>query len=213
MNMHELTDALKDFRLVPVIALEDAENAIPLGEALLDGGLPLAEITFRTDAAEASMRRLAKELPDLLLGAGTVLTTEQVDRAVDAGASFIVTPGFNPRVVEHALKREIPITPGVNNPTGVEQALEYGLHLLKFFPAEASGGVKMLKALGAPYKMVSFLPTGGVSLSNLESYLSLKNVTAVGGSWLVPKEALASGDFEQIRDLTSDSCELAGRIS
>jgi 2-dehydro-3-deoxyphosphogluconate aldolase/(4S)-4-hydroxy-2-oxoglutarate aldolase len=212
MNMHELTDALKDFRLVPVIALEDEESAVPLGEALLDGGLPLAEITFRTDAAEASMRRLSKELPDLLLGAGTVLTTEQIDKAIDAGASFIVTPGFNPRVVEHALKREIPITPGVNNPTGVEQALEYGLHLLKFFPAEVSGGVNMLKALGGPYRRVTFVPTGGVSLSNLESYLSLKNVTAVGGSWLVPKEALASGDFEQIRDLTSDSCEVAARV-
>ena len=212
MNMQELTDTLKDLRLVPVIALEDEESAVPLGEALLDGGLPLAEITFRTDAAEAAMKRLSKELPDLLLGAGTVLTTEQIDRAVDAGATFIVTPGFNPRVVEHALKRELPIMPGVNNPTGVEQALEYGLHLLKFFPAEVSGGVKMLKALGGPYKMVSFVPTGGVSLSNLDSYLSLKNVTAVGGSWLVPKDALADGDFEQIRDLTSESCELASRI-
>lgn len=213
MNTSELSESLKDFRLVPVIALESEEQAVPLGEALLDGGLPLAEITFRTDAAEAAMRRMSSELPDLLLGAGTVLTTEQVDKAIDAGASFIVTPGLNPRVVEHALKRGVPITPGVNSPTGVELAMEYGLRLLKFFPAEVSGGVKMLKALGGPYKSVSFIPTGGVSLSNLESYLSLKNVTACGGSWLVPKEALAAGDFDQIRELTSDSCELASRIS
>lgn len=212
MNATELVEALRDFRIVPVIALEEEENAVPLGEALLEGGLPLAEITFRTAAAEASMRRLNRELPDILLGAGTVLTTEQVDTAIDAGASFIVTPGFNPRVVEHALNRGIPITPGINSPTGVELAMEYGLRLLKFFPAEVSGGVKMLKALGAPYKGVSFVPTGGVSLSNLESYLSMKNVAACGGSWLVPKDALAAQDFDQIRDITSDSCELASRI-
>ena len=212
MNATELVEALRDFRIVPVIALEEEENAVPLGEALLEGGLPLAEITFRTAAAEASMRRLNRELPDILLGAGTVLTTEQVDTAIDAGASFIVTPGFNPRVVEHALNRGIPITPGINSPTGVELAMEYGLRLLKFFPAEVSGGVKMLKALGGPYKGVSFVPTGGVSLSNLESYLSMKNVAACGGSWLVPKDALAAQDFDQIRDITSDSCELASRI-
>jgi 2-dehydro-3-deoxyphosphogluconate aldolase/(4S)-4-hydroxy-2-oxoglutarate aldolase len=212
MNATELVEALRDFRIVPVIALEEEENAVPLGEALLEGGLPLAEITFRTAAAEASMRRLNRELPDILLGAGTVLTTEQVETAIDAGASFIVTPGFNPRVVEHALKRGIPITPGINGPTGVELAMEYGLRLLKFFPAEVSGGVRMLKALGGPYKGVSFVPTGGVSLSNLESYLSMENVAACGGSWLVPKDALAAQDFDQIRDITSDSCELASRI-
>ncbi len=212
MNATELVEALRDFRIVPVIALEEEENAVPLGEALLEGGLPLAEITFRTAAAEASMRRLNRELPDILLGAGTVLTTEQVDTAIDAGASFIVTPGFNPRVVEHALNRGIPITPGINSPTGVELAMEYGLRLLKFFPAEVSGGVKMLKALAGPYKGVSFVPTGGVSLSNLESYLSMENVAACGGSWLVPKDALAAQDFDQIRDITSDSCELASRI-
>ncbi|MFP4331233.1 MAG: bifunctional 4-hydroxy-2-oxoglutarate aldolase/2-dehydro-3-deoxy-phosphogluconate aldolase [Spirochaetaceae bacterium] len=212
MNVGELHDTLADLRLVPVIALNDENSAVPLGEALLDGGLPLAEITFRTAAAESSIRRLAKELPDLLLGAGTVLTTEQVDRASEAGASFVVTPGFNPRVVEYALKREIPIIPGVNNPTGVEQGLELGLSLLKFFPAEASGGVRMLEALKGPYPSVSFLPTGGVSEKNLDSYLSLANVLAVGGSWVVPKSAIEEEDFAHIRELTAEACELLGRL-
>lgn len=212
MTNSEVGDALGDFGIVPVIALNDADKALPLGEALIDGGLPVAEITFRTEAATESIRRLSRELPDLLLGAGTVLTVEQVDTAIDAGALFIVTPGFNPRVVEHALDRGIPIIPGVNNPTGVESAMAFGLELLKFFPAEPSGGVDMLRALGGPYGSVGFVPTGGVKGSNLESYLCLPNVTAVGGSWLVPGTAIEAGDFGQIRDLTIEACEAVSQI-
>lgn len=212
MTNGELQESLADLRIVPVIALEDEHTALPLGEALLDGGLPLAEITFRTAAAEAAIRILSRELPDLLLGAGTVLTPEQVDRAAEAGASFVVTPGFNPKVVDHAVRRGIPIIPGVNNPTGVEQGLEFGLTLLKFFPAEASGGTAMLQALKGPYRGVSFVPTGGVSDRNLDAYLSLDNVTAVGGSWIVPRESIDREDFTHIRDLTAEACELAGRL-
>ena len=209
MTVAELADALGDFKIVPVIRIEDPDSAVPLGEALLDGGLPVAEITFRTGAAEESIRRLNRELPDLLLGAGTLLTTEQVDRALDAGAAFGVAPGFNARVVEHALDRQLPFLPGVNNPTGVEQGLALGLELLKFFPAELSGGVGMLKALSGPYGSVRFIPTGGVRLANLESYLSLPNVIACGGSWIVPSEALERDDFDQIRELTTEACEIA----
>lgn len=212
MTSKELQDTLGDFRIVPVIALDDSASAIPLGEALLDGGLPVAEITFRTDAAAESIRLLSRELPDLLLGAGTVLSVDQLNAAVDAGADFVVTPGFNPRIVDHALDIGMPIVPGVNNPTGVEQGLDRGLELLKFFPAAPSGGVEMLKALRGPYKSVNFVPTGGVNGSNLESYLSLPNVTAVGGSWLVPKAAIEAGDFGQIRDLVGEAGEKVSRI-
>ncbi len=210
-----MTDVLRTIQnhgLVPVIKLETADAAEPLAETLRDAGLPLAEVTFRTGAAEQSIRRIAAKVPDVLVGAGTILTIDQVKQAVDAGAAFIVTPGFNPRVVEYCVKNRIPITPGINNPTGVESALEFGLTTLKFFPAEASGGVAMLKALSGPYGEVRYIPTGGVNAKNLGQYLSLKNVAAVGGSWMVPADRIAQGEFEQVAQLTRDAVRLVGDI-
>jgi 2-dehydro-3-deoxyphosphogluconate aldolase / (4S)-4-hydroxy-2-oxoglutarate aldolase len=191
--------------IVPVIRIDKTSDAVPLVEALSRGGLPVAEITFRTESAEESIRLVAAAAQNILVGAGTVLTIEQVKRAVDAGAQFIVTPGFNSRVVEYCVKNGIAITPGVNNPTGVEQALEFGLTVLKFFPAQASGGTAMLKALGGPYGQVKFVPTGGVSLENLAEYLSLKNVAAIGGSWIVPPASISAGDFGRIETLTREA--------
>ncbi len=195
-------------RVVPVIRLESPEQARPLAETLLRAELPIAEITFRTDAAEQAIRHIASSLPQMLVGAGTVLTPEQARRALDAGAQFAVSPGFNPRVVEFCLDHGLPIFPGVNSPTQVEQAMEYGLTLLKFFPAEASGGTAMLKALRGPYGNIRFIPTGGVSQANASSYLSLPNVAAVGGSWMVPSQALAEKDFDTIFRLASRAAEL-----
>ena len=196
---------IEEAGIVPVIRIDKTSDAVPLVEALSRGGLPVAEITFRTESAEESIRLVAAAAKSILVGAGTVLTIEQVKRAVDAGAQFIVTPGFNPRVVEYCVKNGIAITPGVNNPTGVEQALEFGLTVLKFFPAQASGGTAMLKALGGPYGQVKFVPTGGVSLENLAEYLSLKNVAAIGGSWIVPPASISAGDYGRIETLTREA--------
>ncbi|MCU0452702.1 MAG: bifunctional 4-hydroxy-2-oxoglutarate aldolase/2-dehydro-3-deoxy-phosphogluconate aldolase [Bacteroidetes bacterium] len=188
--------------IIPVIAIDDAKNAVPLANALVEGGLPCAEITFRTSAAEASIAAIAKAFPDMALGAGTVLTTEQVDQALGAGAKYIVAPGLNPDVVEYCLKKSIPVTPGVATPSDVEQALALGLEVVKFFPAEAAGGVDFLKAMSAPYKGLRFIPTGGIDDKNLLSYLRLPSVLACGGSWMVKSDLIADGKFDTIRDLT-----------
>jgi 2-dehydro-3-deoxyphosphogluconate aldolase / (4S)-4-hydroxy-2-oxoglutarate aldolase len=185
------------FRLLPVITIDRVNDAEPLGNALLEGDLPIAEVTFRTEAAEGAIRALSK-LGGLIVGAGTCLTAEQVDRACDAGAQFIVTPGTNPKVVEHALKRGISITPGVATPTDIEMAVSLGVSTLKFFPAEALGGIEMIQALEAPYPGVKFIPTGGIALERLPGYLGLESVLACGASWLAPREVLASTDFDQI---------------
>ena len=200
-------------RVVPVVVLEDSGDAVPLCSALSEGGLPLAEVTFRTDAAASSIERIARDLPDVLLGAGTVLTTDQVSRAADAGATFIVTPGFNPEVVEAALSRGIPIVPGVNSPTQVELAKTFGLELLKFFPADASGGRAMLKALSGPYGDVRFVPTGGIGPKNLRDYLALPNVAACGGSWMVAPTLIAEKKFNEIAELTRQAMEIARSVS
>lgn len=210
--MSEVLQTISHHGLVPVIKLESADAAEPLAGTLRESGLPLAEITFRTDAAAESIRRISTRVADVLVGAGTVLTVDQVKQAVDAGAAFIVTPGFNPRVVEYCTANRIPITPGVNNPTGVESALELGLSVLKFFPAEASGGVAMLKALAGPYGGVRFIPTGGVNERNLEQYLKLKNVAAVGGSWMVPGDGIAAGEFERVGRLIREAVALVASI-
>lgn len=203
----EILQAISRHRLVPVIRLDDPERAQPLAGTLAGAGLPVMEITFRSDAAEESIRRVASSAGEILLGAGTVLSVDQVKRAVDAGAAFIVTPGFNPRVVEYCVEGGIPITPGVNDPSAVEAALEYGLSVLKFFPAEASGGIPMLRAFAGPYAGVRFVPTGGVGPKNLTDYLALKNVAAVGGSWMVPSDRIAAGDWEEIGRLTREAVE------
>ncbi len=199
--MSEIFEALRGMGIVPVIKLEKAEWALPLAEALIAGRLPVAEVTFRTKAAAEAIRLIRKNHPSILLGAGTVLTTEQVEAAIEAGAAFAVTPGFNPRIVDFCIARGLPVIPGINSPSQVEQGLERGLTLLKFFPAEASGGVKMLKSLHGPYGEASFVPTGGVELSNLESYLALPFVAAVGGSWMVKEELIFGGKFAEIAEL------------
>ena len=206
--MNEVLSKIRVLRLVPVVKIDNAKDALQLGRALVKGGLPVAEITFRTDAAEESIRILSNELPELLVGAGTLLTTEQVNRAVSAGAKFMVSPGFNPRVVDYCIDKSIPVVPGINSPTQVEMGLERGLDVLKFFPAEASGGINMLKALAGPYVGVKYIPTGGIGLSNLADYLRLSCVFACGGSWMVKDELIASGRFEEIAELTAAAVSL-----
>lgn len=201
--MNAILQQLHLLGIIPVIAIDSVEHAVPLANALVEGGLPCAEVTFRTSAAEASIAAMAKATPGMALGAGTVLTTEQVDRAVGAGATFIVAPGLNPVVVEYCLKKGVPVTPGVATPSDVERALTLGLGVVKFFPAEAAGGVDFLKALSAPYKGLKFIPTGGIDEKNLLSYLRLPSVLACGGSWMVKQDLIASGQFEAIRDMTS----------
>lgn len=204
--MSEIIKKLGLIGLVPVIKLDSAEQALPLGNALLAGSLPVAEVTFRTDAAEESIRILSRELPQLTLGAGTVLTTQQADAAAAAGAKYIVTPGFNPKVVAHCIEKGIPVIPGVTTPSQIEQAMEMGLSVVKFFPAEQSGGVAMLKALAGPYgNKISFIPTGGVGVKNLTDYLSCPNVHAVGGSWMVPSDAISVGDYDKVESLCRET--------
>lgn len=203
--MNPIIEEIGKIGIVPVIALDDAKDARPLAEALCKGGLPCAEVTFRTDAAEESIRIIAKEFPDMLVGAGTVLTTEQVDRAVEAGAKFIVSPGLNPKVVSYCLGKDIPVLPGTSNPSDVEAAIELGLDVVKFFPAEQAGGIKMIKAMSAPYTKMKFMPTGGVNADNLKSYLDFEKIVACGGSWMVKKDLVAAGKFDEIEALTREA--------
>jgi 2-dehydro-3-deoxyphosphogluconate aldolase/(4S)-4-hydroxy-2-oxoglutarate aldolase len=199
--MDEVLKKIGEFRLVPVVKIEDSRNAVPLGRALKDGNLPIAEITYRTDAAEEAIRILTAELPEILVGAGTVLTIDQVKSAVGAGARFMVAPGFNPKVVNYCTKHNIIIIPGVNNPSQIERALESRVEVVKFFPAEASGGMPFLKAVAAPYSGIQFLPTGGISLQNMMSYLSFSRVIACGGSWMVQSDLISAGKFQDIERL------------
>ena len=193
--------------VVPVIKIDDVKKAEPLAKALLEGGIPCAEVTFRTAAAKDAIAAMTAAYPDMLVGAGTVLTTAQVDEAVAAGARFIVSPGLNPDVVRYCVERNIPIVPGINNPTGIEQALALGLTTVKFFPAEPSGGVKMIKAMAAPYGNVTFMPTGGVSAENLGDYLAFPKIIACGGSWMVPPALIEAGDFDGIRALVREAVD------
>lgn len=210
--MHEVLATLGDLGLVPVVAIERAEDAVELGRALLAGGLPCAEITFRTAAAEQAIRNIASSLPEITLGAGTVLTADQAARAVSAGARFIVSPGFNQKVVGWCLNEGVPVTPGVATPTEIEMALERGLEILKFFPAEAMGGIGALKAIAAPYVGVKFMPTGGVNLDNLAGYLALPSVHCCGGSWLVKADLVSGGKFDEITRLTQEAMSIVRRV-
>lgn len=207
--LENVATAIASCRLLPVVVLERAEDAVPLARSLVAGGLPIAEITFRSEAALDSISRIADEVPDILLGAGTVLSPDQVEKAKAAGAKFVVTPGFNQDVVACAMELELPIVPGINNPTGVEQALVCGLDIVKFFPAEASGGVAFLKALAGPYRTMRFIPTGGIGPQNIGSYLSLPSVLACGGSWMVDINLIKEGAFERIEQLTKEAVEQA----
>ena len=193
--------------LVPVIAIDDANDAVPLCKALSDGGLPVAEITFRTAAAEEAIRKVHEALPDVLLCAGTVLTTDQVDRAVNAGAAAIVSPGLNPEVVRYCLSRNIPVCPGTANPSDLEVALSLGLKAVKVFPAEAIGGIKLIKSMAAPYGDLKFMPTGGINENNMLDYLAFDKILCCGGSWMVPKDAIAAKDWAKITALTRSAVD------
>ncbi|MDU8925699.1 bifunctional 4-hydroxy-2-oxoglutarate aldolase/2-dehydro-3-deoxy-phosphogluconate aldolase, partial [Pasteurellaceae bacterium LIM206] len=188
----QIIEKLRHIKLVPVIALDKAEDIIPLMETLAANGLPVAEITFRSAAAEEAIRLLRRHNAEILIAAGTVLTAEQVVKAKNAGADFVVTPGFNPTIVQLCQDLDLPITPGVNNPMAIEAALEKGLNAVKFFPAEASGGVKMIKALLGPYADLQIMPTGGINTANIKDYLAIPNVVACGGSWFVEKKLINS---------------------
>ena len=203
---HDFTQ-IQSLRLVPIVVIDKAEHASTLGEVLVAGGLPLVEVTCRTPAAESAIRTLANR-GDLLVGAGTILTTEQADRAIDAGATFLVTPGTNPKVVEYVLKRGLPIVPGVATPSEIELATSLGVEVLKFFPAETMGGIPALKAFAGPYPDARFIPTGGISPELLPSYLRLSSVVACGGSWVAPRELLTAGRFDAIAALVEQAKKL-----
>lgn len=206
--MNDILTKIGELGIVPVVVLDDAKDAAPLAQALCQGGLPCAEVTFRTDAAAESIRIMTKEFPDMLVGAGTVLTTRQVEDSVTAGARFIVSPGFNPRVVSYCIERNIPMTPGCSTPSDIEQALEQGLEVVKFFPAEAAGGLSMIKAIAAPYVGVKFMPTGGINADNIRPYLCYDRILACGGSWMVPKKLIQEGNFEKIKELTQEAVQI-----
>ena len=210
--MKTIAEQFYNYGVVPVVVLEDAKDALPLAKALTEGGLPCAEVTFRTNAAEESIKRMCEEYPDMLVGAGTVLTTEQVGRALSAGAKFIVSPGFDPKVVDHCLERGIPVFPGCVTPSEVAQAVRRGMNVLKFFPAEQAGGVAMIKAIAAPYTTVKFMPTGGIHAKNLGDYLSCDKVICCGGSWMVKRDLISKGEFGKIRELAEEAAVMVASI-
>ena len=210
--MKTMEQRLEEYGVVPVVVLKDTKDAIPLADALIEGGLSCAEVTFRTDAAEESIRLMSEKYPEMLVGAGTVLTIEQVDRAVKAGAKFIVSPGFDPEIVDYCLDKNIPVFPGCITPSEVAQAVKRGLKVIKFFPAEQAGGVAMIKAMGAPYNMVKFMPTGGISAKNLAEYISCSNIVCCGGSWMVKGDLITEGKFDEITALTKEAVELVKSI-
>lgn len=206
--MSTINEQLKALKVIPVIAIDKAEDIIPLGKVLAENGLPAAEITFRSDAAAEAIRLLREAQPNMLIGAGTVLNKEQAIAAKEAGATFVVSPGFNPNTVKACQEIGIDIVPGVNNPSTIEAALEMGLTTLKFFPAEASGGVNMVKALLAPYGDVHIMPTGGVNQNNIKDYLAVPRVLACGGTWMVDKKLVEAGEWEELARLTREAVEL-----
>ena len=210
--MNTIIEQLGRYGIVPVVVLNDAKKALPLAKALCDGGLPCAEVTFRTDAAEESIRIMSREFPDMLIGAGTVLSTEQVDRAVAAGAKFIVSPGLNPKVVTYCQEKNIPIVPGVVTPPEMEQAMELGLRIVKFFPAEPSGGLAMIKAVAAPYTMLKFMPTGGINAKNVRDYLAYDKILACGGSWMVKGSLIDEDRFDEIEAMCREAVEIVKEV-
>ena len=206
--MNSVMNELYSIGLIPVIKIENAEDAVPLAKALIDGGLPAAEITFRTASAAEAIKNITEAYPDMLVGAGTVLTTEQVDRAIEAGAKFLVSPGLNPKVTSYALSKGVPMLPGCSNPSDVEAALELGLSTVKFFPAEAAGGLKMLKAMAAPYGQLKFMPTGGISADNLLEYLKFGKIVACGGSFMVKDDLVKAKNWDEITALTRNAVKV-----
>lgn len=207
-----VSEMIRNIGIVPIVVVHDAKDAASLAKALVEGGLPCAEVTFRTEAAEESIRIMSSEFPEMFVGAGTVLTIEQVDRAVAAGAKFIVSPGFDPEIVDYCLSKEIPIYPGCITPSDVTQAVKRGLKVIKFFPAEQFGGISTIKALAAPFYGVKFMPTGGISAKNLENYLSFDKIIACGGSWMVKDDLVKAGRFDEIKQLVEEVVQLVANI-
>ena len=210
--MNEVLEKLGQYGIVPVVVLNDSKDAAPLADALCDGGLSCAEVTFRPETAADSIRIMTEKHPEMLVGAGTVLTTKQVDEAVEAGAKFIVSPGLNPAIVKYCIEKNIPITPGVATPSEMEQAIELGLNLVKFFPAEPSGGLAMINAVAAPYTMLKFMPTGGINPTNVKDYLNSDKIFACGGSWMVKGNLINDGNFDKIKELTKEAVNIVKEI-
>lgn len=202
----EIYNRIGKAAIIPVIKLERVEEAVPLARSLLAGGIPVAEVTFRTSAAVEGIAAIRREVPQMLVGAGTVLTTDQANAAIQAGAQFVVSPGSNGKIIDRVLAAGVAMIPGVATPSEIEAAMERGLNVLKFFPAEALGGVAMLKALAGPYPQMKFVPTGGISASNMKDYLHQKNVLAVGGSWMI------QSDLEMVKQLCQEACKMAGLV-
>lgn len=200
-----ILEKISKYGLVPVIKIKDLEDALPLAKALYNGGLPIAEVTFRSECAAKAIKEMKKAFPEMLIGAGTVLTTQQVDEAIEAGSEFIVSPGLNPTIVNYCIEKNIPIIPGTSCPSDMEKAIELGLSVVKFFPAETNGGLKSIKAMSAPYGMLKFMPTGGINPDNLKEYLSFEKIIACGGTWMVPDSFLKEKDFSKIEELTKQA--------
>ncbi len=203
--MNQIFEEISKIGIIPVVVIDNASDAIPLADALSQGGLNCAEITFRTAAAEDSLRIISSKFPEIIAGAGTVLTVEQAEKAYDSGAKFIVAPGFNPKIAEYCIKKSIPFAPGVMTPSEVSLAVDYGFDVLKFFPAEISGGVNMLKTYQSPFSNVKFIPTGGINAENLREYLECRNVLACGGSWMVKQNLIMQKNFYEIKNLAAQA--------
>ncbi|MDD2980103.1 MAG: bifunctional 4-hydroxy-2-oxoglutarate aldolase/2-dehydro-3-deoxy-phosphogluconate aldolase [Hespellia sp.] len=210
--MNEILEQFQKIGIIPVVVLNDAKDAKPLAKALIDGNLPCAEVTFRTEAAAESIRVMSEAYPELLVGAGTVLTTQQVDQAVSAGAKFIVSPGLNPCVVSYCIQKGVPVCPGIVTPGEIEQAMELGLDVVKFFPAEPSGGLPMIQAMCAAYTTLKVMPTGGINEKNVVDYLKNDKILACGGSWMVKSSLIENGEFEQITQLCRQAADIVKRI-
>lgn len=210
--MNTIIEQIKFYQIIPVVVITEARNAKALAEALCKGGLPCAEVTFRTKEAAEAIRNMSDAYPDMLIGAGTVLTIEQVEQAIDAGAKFIVSPGCNPQVVSYCIERGITIIPGVITPSEIEQAISLGVQTVKFFPAEAAGGIQMIKSMSAPYGTMTFIPTGGITMQNIKTYLDFPKVLACGGSFMVPESLIKEGKYDEITRITREAVELVGKV-
>ena len=210
--MSTMVEQFRKIGIIPVVVLEDAADAEPLARALCEGGLPCAEVTFRTAAAEESIRIMTEKFPEMLVGAGTVLTKDQVDRAVAAGAKFMVSPGIDPELVRYCQEKNVPITTGVQTPTEITMALNHGITTVKFFPAEPSGGLSMIKALAAAFVDVTFMPTGGINATNVQEYLKYDKIVACGGSWMVKKDLIKAGEFDKIKEMVAEASAIVRSI-
>jgi len=210
--MQEILNQIASYKIVPAVVIDNSENAIELAETLIKAGLPVVEVTFRTPAAKESIKKITSLLPDILTGAGTVLSVDQVKSAVDNGAGYIVAPGLNSKVVEYCIVNNIPVIPGIATPSEIERALEFNLEVVKFFPAEELGGIKYLKAVSAPYGDLKFIPTGGINQNNISEYLSFPKVVACGGSWMVKRDLISGKKFDEIKNLTEKVIDIVREI-